>query len=60
MGNYNRLLSGEFPPPLPEQVDEHEQHIQQLDQEMEAYLQQTAEWIHQVKANPQFDKEEGA
>lgn len=60
MGNYSRLLSGEFPPPLPTPLDEHEQLVQQLDQEREAYIRQTAEWIKQVKANPQFDKEEGA
>ena len=53
MGNYNRLLSGEFPPP-PSYEAEHEALVKQLDQEMEAYLQETADWIAQVKANPQL------
>ena len=55
MGNYNRLLSGEFPPEPAR--NEHEELTQRLDKEMEEYLQETAEWIEQVKVKPEELKE---
>ena len=54
MGNYNRILSGEFPPP-PSYEAEHEALLRQLSEEIEVYLQaqNTADVTH-TEANPQL------
>lgn len=57
MGNYNRLISGEFPPAHP--PNEHQALLERLDKEMEEYMQETVDWIEKVKANPHFDVQEG-